>query len=51
MPLFRQRWAWQGKVSRSDYALVGTIAFALKIGLERLIAWRVFGYAGTWSFR
>ena len=47
---FRELWIWQGKVSRQTYALVGTIGFALKLGLDHLIAGRVFGYTSTWYF-
>ena len=47
---FRELWAWQGRVSRKQYALVGAIAFALKLGLDRLIASKLFGYTWNWYF-
>jgi uncharacterized membrane protein YhaH (DUF805 family) len=51
---FRDLWRWDGKVSRTNYALVGLIGFAIKHNLDRLIAARFFhsstgqGFLGYW---
>lgn len=40
-------WRWEGAIDRGTYALAGTVLFAIKYNLDRLVAALVFGR--TWS--
>ena len=39
---FRELWLWEGTTQRGPYALVGTVGFAIKHNLDRILATWVF---------
>ena len=48
---FSELWRWRGTIDRGPYALIGFLGFALKHGLDRLLAtvvydrpWGIFNY-------